>query len=217
MGFIEDVSKDTSEKLGNRINKTEEEKKIIQYGLFIIIHTSLAIILTFVVGILTNMVLEIMIISIVAAWMKRYSGGVHASTPNRCLIIGIILSLTLSILDKKIIIFLENDILVIALLLGTLLSYITLYYKCPIGSKNKPLKKEATRKKLRKKAFNLMNFYSVIMLIGIYIYIKEDIYILKSIVSCICLGLTLQILVLTKLGNEIILLLDSTLEKLKIS
>jgi len=158
MGFIEDISKNTSEKLGNKTNKTEEEKEVLKYGLFIIIHTSLAIMLTFVIGILTNTTLEIMTISIAAAWMKKYSGGVHASTPNRCLIIGIMLSLILSILDIKIIIFLENDILATILLLGMLLSYIILYYKCPIGSKNKPLTKEHVRKKLRKKAFKLINF-----------------------------------------------------------
>jgi accessory gene regulator B len=216
MGFIEDISKNTSEKLGNRTNKTEEEKEVLQYGLFIIIHTSLAIILTFVIGILTNTALEIMTISIAAAWMKKYSGGVHASTPNRCLIIGIMLSLILSILDIKIIIFLENDILATILLLGMLLSYTILYYKCPIGSKNKPLTKEHVRKKLRKKAFKLINFYSIIILIGYVVYLQKDIYILKNIISCIWLGLTLQVLVLTKLGHKIIMSIDYILSKFNV-
>ncbi len=50
MGAIDHISKDVSEKLGNRLDKTEEEKAVLNYGLFIIIHTSLAIILTFIVG-----------------------------------------------------------------------------------------------------------------------------------------------------------------------
>jgi accessory gene regulator B len=217
MEFIEKISKSTSEKLGNRLNKTEEEKSILNYGLFIIMHTSLALILTLIIGILTNMTLEIMVITFSAAWMKRYSGGVHASSPNRCLIIGVIVSLTLSFLDKRLMYILGNNSLIFMLIIGFIVSYIILYYKCPVGSKNKPLKKEVTRKKLRKKAFRLINFYLLIILIGYLLYINKNIYILKVVISCIWLGLILQVLMLTKIGQKIIILLDYILKKIKVS
>lgn len=217
MGAIDNISKDVSEKLGNRLDKTEEEKAVLNYGLFIIIHTSLAIILTFIAGLLTGMLIEIMTITFSAAWMKRYSGGIHANTPNRCLIIGIIVSLIFCFLYKTEMIFLEDNMLLLILLIGIILSYIVLYYKCPVGSKNKPLKKESTRKKLRKKAFTLINLYSIAILAGYLIYKKQDIYILKDIISCIWLGLILQTSMLTKLGQRLILLLDAMLGKLKIS
>jgi accessory gene regulator B len=217
MGIIENISENISEKLGYKLNKTQEEKSILNYGLFVIIHTALAVILTFITGILTNMVVEIMTITVSAAWMKRYSGGVHANTPNRCLIIGILVSLILSFLDKIIISFIANDVLLFILLIGVMFSYMILYYKCPVGSKNKPLKKELTRKKLRNKAFKLINLYLLIILIGYYIYIKKDIYIIKVFISCIWLGLILQTSVLTKVGNKVILSLDYLLMKFKIS
>ncbi len=217
MGAIDEISKDISEKLGNRLDKTEEEKAVLNYGLFIIIHTSLAIILTFIVGLVTGMAIEIITITFSASWMKRYSGGVHANTPNRCLIIGIIVSLILCILYKTAMMFLEDNMLLLILLIGIIVSYIVLYYKCPVGSKNKPLKKESTRKKLRKKAFTLINLYSIAILAGYLIYIKQDVYILKDIISCIWLGLVLQISMLTKFGQSLIIFLDAILVRLKIS
>jgi accessory gene regulator B len=44
MGAIDNISKGVSEKLGNRLDKTEEEKAVLNYGLFIIKHTSLSIV-----------------------------------------------------------------------------------------------------------------------------------------------------------------------------
>lgn len=216
MGGIESIAKNISEKLGDRLDKTEEEKLVLNYGLFIIIHTSLAIILTIIVGIFTGMLIEIMTITFTASWMKKYSGGVHANTPTRCLIIGIIVSFILAIVEKKVISLIGSHQLFIILLIGMIFSYIVLYYKCPVGSKNKPLKKEETRKKLRNKAFKLINLYLGVILIGYFIYIKKDIYIAKIIICCIWLGLILQMLVLTKAGQKLILLLDNILEKLKI-
>ncbi|MDK2586208.1 accessory gene regulator B family protein [Romboutsia sedimentorum] len=217
MGAIDNISKGVSEKLGNRLDKTEEEKAVLNYGLFIIIHTSLSIVLTFIAGLVTGMAIEIMTITFSAAWLKRYSGGVHANTPNRCLLIGIIVSLTLCFLYKTGMILLEDNMLLLILLIGIIVSYIVLYYKCPVGSKNKPLKKESTRKKLRKKAFTLINLYSIAILAGYLIYKKQDIYILKDIISCMWLGLLLQISMLTKFGQKLIDVLDDMLGKLKIS
>ena len=100
MGGIEKVSLNISNKLGNKLNKNDDEKEVLNYGLFIVMHTSLAILVTLFIGILTNMVVEIMVISITAAYMKRYSGGPHSSSPSRCIITGILFSFILSLICK---------------------------------------------------------------------------------------------------------------------
>lgn len=100
MGVIDKIAIDLSTKLGDKLQKSIEEKDVLRYGLFILIHTLVAIILTILTGILTGMTLEIIIISITGAWFKKYTGGVHATTPERCLAIGLILSLILSMLCR---------------------------------------------------------------------------------------------------------------------
>ena len=216
MGFIEGLSNDISKKLGNRLDKTEEDISILNYGLFIIIHTSLAIILTILVGIITNTMNEIIVITFSAAWMKRYSGGVHASTPNRCLIVGIIVSLVLASCNKLILPYIGNSELILTIIILMFLSYIILHYKCPVGTKNKPLKKEETRKRLRKKAFKLANFYFLIIFISYIFYLNTNIDKIKSLIISILLGLTLQTLMLTAIGKNLILNIEKLLEKMKI-
>ncbi len=208
MGIIDKISTHLSTKLGDKLEKNKEEKAVLNYGLFIVIHTLMGIILTILTGIITGMTIEIIIISITSAWFKRYTGGVHATTPERCLVIGLILSLALSILCKYLV---ANININYILILGTFIIMVFYYIinkKCPVPSKNKPLKKESTRKKLRKKARILINSY-LILLISLYVmYILTNLNIIKtSIVSCI-LGIVLQIIALTEKGASFINILD---------
>ena len=189
MAIIDKVSLNLSTKLGEKLNKSNEEIDVLNYGLFIFIHTLLGIILTIVTGLLTGMFIEIIVISITSSWFKRYTGGVHASSPERCLLIGLLLSLILSILTKYIVkVFDINTVMVISLLILAY-CYYTLYRKCPVPSKNKPLKKENTRKKLRKKAFNLINMYTCLIIFLYIIYTILNINIFKTIMISSLLGI----------------------------
>lgn len=93
MAIIEKVSYTISNKIGEKANKSNEEIQVMNYGLFIWIHTILAYIATILVGIIIGKTIEVLLISIVASSLKKFSGGVHATSPNRCLIIGIITTL----------------------------------------------------------------------------------------------------------------------------
>lgn len=201
MGGIEKVSLKISNKLGDELKKNNDEKEVLNYGLFIVIHTSLAILATIIIGIFTNMVVEIMVISFTAAYMKRYSGGTHSSSPLRCIITGVLFSFILSVICKYVICNYSDNLIAIALSIGLCLSYYILYKKCPVPSKNKPLKKESTRKKLRKKAFKLINIYSIAILILYILNITQGLYWEKMLMTSIFLGMLLQIFALTEIGN----------------
>jgi accessory gene regulator B len=216
MGIIDKISLDLSYKLGERLDKSEDEKAVLNYGLFIMIHTSLAIVATFIAGIVTGLTLEIMIISMTSSWLKRYSGGIHASTPERCVIIGVILGLILSNICKYLARELNISSLLIVIITTLLIVYLIIYKKCPVPSKNKPLKKEITRKKLRKKSFNLVNILSVFIVVTYYIYISTKMIVLKTLIISILLGLALQVLALTKIGGKFINLLDNMFNIIKV-
>ena len=213
---IEEISISISNKLGDRLGKNEEEIAVLNYGLFMLIHTILAILLTLCFGILTNMIIEMVSISIIASFLKRYSGGVHSSTPKRCIITGIIFILSLSIICKYVMINLNNTKLGFIILLGILMFYYILYKKCPVPSKNKPLKKESTRNKLRKKSFKLLNTYTAVMLTLYFYNIYNELYIFKLGVSVIFLGVLLQIFSLTKAGELVVAILEKIFDIFKI-
>lgn len=209
MGCIERISLNLSDKLGTRLNKTSEEKAVLNYGLFVMLHTGIGVVITFLVGLITGMVLEMMIISVTTAWLKRYTGGVHASTPERCAIIGVLLSFILSITSKN----LKNKLNIEELTLLTIItlsfSYYIVYKKCPVPSKNKPMKKESTRKKLKRKAFKLINIYLLIILLLSIVYFIFSIQSVKIIWISVLLGIGLQMVVVTNIGSKFICMLDT--------
>lgn len=209
MGCIEKVSLNLSDKLGTKLNKTSEEKAVLNYGLFVILHTGIGVVITFFVGLITGMVLEMMIISVTTAWLKRYTGGVHASTPERCAIIGVLLSLILSILCRNLKMTLDIKLLTILTIAILSFSYYIVYKKCPVPSKNKPMEKESTRKKLKTKAFNLINMYLLIILLLSIMYLIFSVQSVKTIWISMLLGIGLQIIVLTNIGSKFICILDT--------
>lgn len=145
MELIERISYNIALKIGSKTNKTNEEIEVINYGVFVIIHTIIALILTTLTGYIIRKPIQIIIITIISASLKRYSGGVHATSPNRCLIIGILISL-ISVYISEILFKYNNSInLIIISLISIFLSIIIFYKKAPVGNKNKPLKKVETR------------------------------------------------------------------------
>ena len=211
MSRVEKISKNLSSKLGERLNKTDEEIAVLNYGLFIIMHTTISIIATIFIGILTKTTLEIIIIAFTGALFKRYSGGIHASTPLNCTIIGVLLALVLSMVCKYIVdVAILKDIIVLATILFTL-SYIILYKKCPVPSKNKPFKSEELRKKIRRRAFRLINICLAMVVAMITIYTKTDILTIKTIIVSIVLGMSLQMFGIINIGSKFIKFLDKIL------
>ncbi|MEG0180673.1 MAG: accessory gene regulator B family protein [Peptostreptococcaceae bacterium] len=212
MSVIEKVSYNISNKIGNKANKSKDEIEVINYGLFMAIHTLVSIIITIIVGVLIGKLNEILLISLVASSLKRCSGGVHATSPNRCLIIGVITSIIFTYIS---LIFgrysdLKNLIIFSALILST--CYFVFYKKAPVGTKNKPLKKESIRKKLRKKLFITLNLYYILIAIFILCMFENLIdYNFINYIYCVELGIVLQCMSLTKFGEYTILKLDSIL------
>lgn len=209
---IEQVSLHIASNIGERLNKTEEEIAVIKYGLFVMLHTSLIMIVTLIVGIVTDSVKEIMTISLCSAMLKRYSGGVHASSPTRCLVIGVSMSTMLTLTCNFLALRLNSKELILVLIIGLIISYFVLYKRSPIGSKQKPLKNIEKRKILRKKSFKVMNIYSIaiISLYGMYVAFNNN-YI-KAICISILFGALIQIFALSKMGESIIKGIDRLLD-----
>lgn len=211
---VEKVSLEMSSKLGDRLNKSKEEVAVLKYGMFVILHTSIIMIVSLIIGFITNSVKEILIISICSAMLKRYSGGVHASSPMRCMIVGVSMSTILTLIVKMCVAKLNSINFLLVLVAGILVCYFVLYKRAPIGSKQKPLKKESKRKLLRKKSFNVMNLYSIAIFSLYVIYINNDSSYIKSICISILFGALIQIFALSKIGEKVIMDTDKILDKL---
>ena len=214
---VEQISLNLAKRLGNKLDKNEEEIAVLNYGLFFLIHTSIAIVLTLLVGIVLGIFTEIMIISISASLLKRYSGGVHSSSPNRCVISGLILSVIASFISKYIAINFNYINMVLLEFVILVWSAVIFYKKCPVPSKNKPLKKESTRIKLRKKAFQMMFLYTIIIIVLCIVYSFKQIYWMKLASFSIVMGIVIQTIAITKSGDLLINFFEKIFDFVKIN
>lgn len=73
--LTEEISSKIALSLSKSKDKTSEEFAVLKYGVFVVIQTSLSVILTALFGIITNTFIPIVTISIIGSLMKRYSGG----------------------------------------------------------------------------------------------------------------------------------------------
>ena len=214
---VEQISLNLAKRLGNKLDKNEEEIAVLNYGLFFLIHTSIAIVLTLLVGIVLGILTEIMVISISASLLKRYSGGVHSSSPNRCVMSGLILSVIASFISKYIAINFDYINMVLFEVIIMIVSAVIFYKKCPVPSKNKPLKKESTRIKLRKKAFQMMFLYTIIIIVLCIVYSFKQIYWMKLASFSIIMGIVIQTIAITKSGDLLINFFEKIFDFVKIN
>lgn len=196
-------------------DKSSEEFAVLKYGVFAFLQGTIAMILTILFGILTNTLFEIVVISLVGALMKRNSGGVHCSSPNRCILVGIMVSYTFTLIGKNIV-NMEQEYINFLCIIIFIHSFIILYKKCPVPCDNKPLKKEETRKRLRKNAFSIYSVCIILFISNILLNSTYFINNLNSLVLYMILGLYMQALSLTNIGSKSILFIDKVLLKFKI-
>lgn len=219
MSKISNLTDDISSKfafcLCESKDRSSEEFQILKYGVFAFLQVTIAIMATILFGLLTDTLFEMLVISLTGALMKRNSGGVHCSSPNRCLCAGVIVVYIFAIIGKNII-NIKSLYIDIICIIALIHSFIILYQKCPVPCENKPLKKEKTRKKLRKNAFKIYSICVILFITNILLSWAYFINNLNSLVLYMILGLYMQSLSLTAIGSKFILILDKFLLKLKI-
>lgn len=213
--ITENLSDNIAFRLCESKDRTSDEFEVLKYGVFAFLHICMAVILTIIFGILTNTLFQIFTISLMAGLMKRNSGGIHCSSPNRCIVTGIIISYIFALIGKNLV-NVKLEILYLLNIVMLIHSFLVIYIKCPVPSENKPLKKESIRRKLRKNALSIYFVCVILFIVNIAIGLSNINYDINALVLCIILGIYMQILSLTTLGSNFILLIDKVLLKIRI-
>lgn len=136
--MIGDISFKIVKKLIDKslINDTDEE--LYAYGLFVLLSQILYFILTITTGFLFNIVLEGMIFYIAFQFIRRYAGGIHASSELKCEI-ATTTSIFLCLLCTKLC---ETNNIQTPILVLTIIAAVSIFVFCPLDTPEKPLTKE---------------------------------------------------------------------------
>ncbi|APH17560.1 accessory gene regulator ArgB-like protein [Clostridium botulinum] len=208
----ETISNNIAKKIASELNLDNDKKEVIAYGTFALFQTIFSIFLIIIFGYLLNVQIEALMISFTISILRKSSGGVHATSPNNCAIIGTIICVGFAI----IVVFLTSSLinLNILLFLGVIIfvwSYYIIYKLAPVDSKAKPIQKSKRVKKLKKSSIITLSVYLVIILINFILYYKmmNKKYIIYSL--CVYSGIVWQTFTLTRYGHLVVKKLDDFL------
>ncbi|MFZ5967041.1 MAG: accessory gene regulator ArgB-like protein [Bacillota bacterium] len=185
----------------------KDHEEVLAYGAFVIIQTFINILCVVIFGKIFGVTLEALIISIVASLLRKYSGGVHATSPGRCIAIGTIgfvgMALLVDLLVRTNITFVAvSNVL-------SLLSVIFIITKyAPVDTPDKRIVDKAKRERLRRQALEALAFLTLLQIIFWLLYFYFQFSILLNLIISICLGVIWQSFTLTALGHAFIIRLD---------
>ncbi|SHJ60676.1 accessory gene regulator ArgB-like protein [Tepidibacter formicigenes] len=150
------------------LNMEEEDREVIEYGLFAVIGSIFKIIMLIILGFIFGILKYILILSFSFALFRIFSGGVHSSTYKGCMIISLSIFTLFSVLIK---IFEKNinynifSILSLSIIIHSLYMIINFV---PNDNQNRIIKDELEKKKFKKLTLYLLVIYVFAMIIAVY-------------------------------------------------
>ena len=195
---IQNICEKISSNIAQELSLDDDKKSVINYGIFAFIQMMICIVLVIIFGTVFNVVIEALIISFTISILRKSSGGVHASCPGRCAIIGTIASVGMGLISKHI-----NVSFSLVILIGSIIfiwSYYIVYKLAPVDSIAKPIKSIKKRNRLKKSSMVILSVYLIIVIINnLYFYFMKNSTVLVYSL-CIYMGLLWQVFSLTKYG-----------------
>lgn len=116
----------------------DTEQELYVYGFFILISQILYFSLAMIFGLLLDIVLESVIFYVAFQFVRRYAGGIHASSELKCEI-ATTTSIFLCLLCTKLC---ETNNIQMPILIPTMIAAISISILCPLDTPEKPLTKE---------------------------------------------------------------------------
>ncbi len=216
MHLIERISNNIASKVGGQLNLDEDHIEVLAYGAFAAFQIIWSIALVIIFGALFDVLLESIIVSFAGVILRKFSGGAHATSPNRCALIGGAMSVGLGFIINKLGIYLSPTIVIIYIVFTYSVTYYCVYRYAPVDTTNKPIVKEKKRNQLKTAALRTTTLCLVITLGLFIVFFNLNSYMVLMIMISIPTGLINQAMSLTNMGHSIINRLDIILRTLSI-
>lgn len=194
------------------LNADEEREQIIIYGAMNLFQIIFAILWVVIAGLFFGVLYEALLFSVAASILRKYSGGAHASSPSRCIVIGTILASIFGILIDNILYKLNMHTLLLLSLAIIVFAIIISKKNAPVDSIKKPITNIQLRNQLKKKSLTVIAIFLFIILILFTLGRNSvNLYYIKFMES-IVLGVLWQTITLTKIGISLLNKVDFVLK-----
>lgn len=214
MFLIERVSAKVGHSMASYLNMDKDHEEILTYGAITFFQTFFSLLLIIIFGFTFHVLLESLVLAFTVGLLRKYSGGVHSASPNRCAIIGAVISVGL----VKVIEFLTRamSFTSMSLLIAASLIY---SFSCickyaPVDSSEKPINNILKRKRLKRYSIITLGIMFIIISFLIIFYKISASKLFLIYADCIVAGTVWQTFTLTYLGYNFLHKIDSYFIKL---
>lgn len=178
----------------------EDKEQIIIYGAISLLQTVFAILWVIIIGLILGVIYEALTFSISASILRKYSGGVHASSPSRCIIVGTALAAIAGIIIERFFYKLTISTVVVMSIFCIVAALVIVFQNAPVDSIKKPITNIEMKKRFKRNSIFVIFIISLMIIILFAFYkASPELYYIKDIES-ISLGILWQSITLTKIG-----------------
>ena len=196
------------------LDLNEDSEQIVIYGAINLLQTILSILWIVIAGFILGVLYEALIFSTSASILRKYSGGVHASSPNLCIVFGTTLASIVGLIINKLLYKISFTVTLTISTFFIIASFTIIILKAPVDSTKKPITNLDMKKKFRKNSIiTLIAFSATIIILSVIYKVTSQLYYLK-IIQSIILGILWQSITLTKTGITIFKKIDFIFSKI---
>jgi accessory gene regulator B len=214
MFLIESLSNKIGYKIAGTLKLDKDQEEVMIYGAFSLLQFLWSTLWIVVLGMVFNILMEVLIIYCTIILLRKYSGGVHASSPGRCTTIGTTIAVVLALIAHNGYRMFNIYLILFLVILSGIYSYYIVHKLAPVDSPAKPIVKLETKRRFKKNSIIVLNILYVIIFIILFFYIKYNVKCLLNSIACICVGTVWQSFTLTYKGHKILSKVDSILKNI---
>lgn len=203
-----------TQKISTELNYDEERSAVISYGIFAFLQILTALALVALFGALLGVLIQALVVSFASSILRQYSGGVHATRPSICLIIGTVVTIAIASIVHYLIVLIPFEYAVLFNIVIIPISYFMILKYAPVDSPSKPIKTEAKKRKMKKLSLIILSVYVVIVIVFLTIYSVKGNSFYMECAMCISIATCWQIFNLTIIGHRVLKKVDSSINKL---
>lgn len=212
MYLIEKISNKLAYNIANTLKLDKDQEEIVAYGAFNLLQVFWALLWVVILGLAFNVLVQAIIVTFTIALLRKYSGGAHFSSPNRCAIVGGIISSVLALMIVKTVPLVNAKLIIFIELILLIISYYNISKLAPVDSPAKPITKIEKRKLLRRYSILMFNIMLTIILLLTFLYFRYNSTLFLQWGGLMFIGIVWQTLTLTSTGYQFFNKIDETFE-----
>ena len=191
--------------MGRQLQVTDNQVEVYSYGLEILLGSIVKFVLLVISALLLHILSLTMLVLLTFAGFRIVGGGVHLSTYNRCLVVGVALILALAKLST---LKVNDSLLIIAFVMVALFAIYTVIRCVPAGTEKKVISNKADRKKQKLET----GLFSVIWML-VFMWFLRNGYSNYSL--ALILGASGSLFLITPGGYRMMAYLERSLDQLR--